>query len=96
VTYIVRSFYHPTILIADIRHKASVGVGSPATTYDLIVDTVILSLFPAIDFNPADWDAQGSSNTWVGATKKYVVTSTSTKTTARVVSSLLDVENTVE
>ncbi|KAJ7849379.1 family A1 protease [Mycena olivaceomarginata] len=48
-----------------VTYIASVGVGSPATTYDLIVDT-------------------GSSNTWVGATKKYVVTSTSTKTTARV------------
>ncbi|KAJ7354299.1 family A1 protease [Mycena albidolilacea] len=48
-----------------VTYIASVGVGSPATSYDLIVDT-------------------GSSNTWVGATKKYVVTSTSTKTTARV------------
>ncbi|KAJ7314717.1 family A1 protease [Mycena albidolilacea] len=48
-----------------LTYIATVGVGSPATLYDLIVDT-------------------GSSNTWVGATKKYVVTSTSTKTTARV------------
>ncbi|KAJ7865374.1 family A1 protease [Mycena olivaceomarginata] len=48
-----------------LTYIATVGVGSPATSYDLIVDT-------------------GSSNTWVGATKKYVVTSTSTKTTARV------------
>ncbi|KAJ7675325.1 aspartic peptidase domain-containing protein [Mycena rosella] len=47
------------------RRAASVGVGSPATTYSLIVDT-------------------GSSNTWVGATQKYVVTSTSTKTTQAV------------
>ncbi|KAJ7897160.1 aspartic peptidase A1, partial [Mycena olivaceomarginata] len=48
-----------------VTYIATVGVGSPATSYDLIVDT-------------------GSSNTWVGATKKYVVTSTSTKTTSRV------------
>ncbi|KAJ7170197.1 aspartic peptidase A1 [Mycena filopes] len=48
-----------------VSYIASVGVGSPATTYDLIVDT-------------------GSSNTWVGATQKYVVTSTSTKSTQAV------------
>ncbi|KAJ7161290.1 aspartic peptidase A1 [Mycena crocata] len=48
-----------------VTYIASVGVGSPATTYSLIVDT-------------------GSSNTWVGATQKYVVTSTSTKTTQTV------------
>ncbi|KAJ7109925.1 aspartic peptidase A1 [Mycena epipterygia] len=48
-----------------VSYIASVGVGSPATTYSLIVDT-------------------GSSNTWVGADTKYVVTSTSTKTTQAV------------
>ncbi|KAJ7040327.1 aspartic peptidase A1 [Mycena alexandri] len=48
-----------------VSYIAAVGVGSPATTYQLIVDT-------------------GSSNTWVGATQKYVVTSTSTKTTQTV------------
>ncbi|KAJ6483899.1 aspartic peptidase A1 [Mycena vulgaris] len=48
-----------------VTYIASVGVGSPATTYSLIVDT-------------------GSSNTWVGATQAYVVTSTSTKTTQTV------------
>ncbi|KAF7347610.1 Aspartic proteinase [Mycena venus] len=48
-----------------VSYIASVGVGSPATTYDLIVDT-------------------GSSNTWVGAGKSYVVTSTSTKSTQSV------------
>ncbi|KAJ7492341.1 aspartic peptidase A1 [Mycena latifolia] len=48
-----------------VTYIASVGVGSPATTYSLIVDT-------------------GSSNTWVGATQSYVVTSTSTKTTQTV------------
>ncbi|KAF8808125.1 family A1 protease [Phlegmacium glaucopus] len=45
-----------------VSYIASVGVGSPATTYSLIVDT-------------------GSSNTWVGATKAYVKTSTSSQTT---------------
>ncbi|KAF8808105.1 acid protease [Phlegmacium glaucopus] len=44
-----------------VSYIASVGVGSPATTYSLIIDT-------------------GSSNTWVGATKAYVKTSTSTQT----------------
>ncbi|CAK5265902.1 unnamed protein product [Mycena citricolor] len=44
-----------------VSYIASVGVGSPATSYDLIVDT-------------------GSSNTWVGAGKNYVKTSTSTRT----------------
>ncbi|KAF8930621.1 hypothetical protein BGZ52_000891 [Haplosporangium bisporale] len=42
-------------------YVASVGIGSPATQYDLIVDT-------------------GSSNTWVGANKPYVKTSTSQQT----------------
>lgn len=44
-----------------IHGVLSVGVGSPASNYDLIVDT-------------------GSSNTWVGAAKPYVVTSTSIQT----------------
>ncbi|KAJ7511570.1 aspartic peptidase domain-containing protein [Mycena galericulata] len=48
-----------------VSYIASVGVGSPATTYQLIVDT-------------------GSSNTWVGASTKYVKTSTSTKTSSTV------------
>ncbi|KAI0046049.1 aspartic peptidase A1 [Auriscalpium vulgare] len=42
-------------------YVASVGVGSPATSYSLLIDT-------------------GSSNTWLGAGKAYVETSTSTKT----------------
>lgn len=41
-----------------VTYVASVGVGSPATDYTLLIDT-------------------GSSNTWVGAGKAYVVTSTS-------------------
>jgi len=44
-----------------VSYVASIGVGSPATQYSLIVDT-------------------GSSNTWVGATKPYVKTSTSMQT----------------
>ncbi|GJE89614.1 aspartic peptidase A1 [Phanerochaete sordida] len=44
-----------------VSYIASVGVGSPATTYNLLVDT-------------------GSSNTWVGAGKSYVPTSTSRTT----------------
>jgi len=43
---------------AVVSYTASVGVGSPATQYTLLVDT-------------------GSSNTWVGAAKKYNPTSTS-------------------
>lgn len=46
---------------AGVTYTASVGVGSPATDYTLLIDT-------------------GSSNTWVGASQKYVPTSTSTKT----------------
>ncbi|KAG2368810.1 aspartic peptidase domain-containing protein [Suillus spraguei] len=42
-------------------YTAEVGVGSPPTTYNLIVDT-------------------GSSNTWIGASTKYVVTRTSINT----------------
>ncbi|KAI0752473.1 acid protease [Daedaleopsis nitida] len=42
-------------------YTASVGVGTPPTFYDLIVDT-------------------GSSNTWVGAGKKFVETSSSVDT----------------
>ncbi|CAA7264889.1 unnamed protein product [Cyclocybe aegerita] len=48
-----------------VTYVASVGVGSPATTYSLLIDT-------------------GSSNTWVGAGKAYVRTSTSTQTRNRV------------
>jgi len=48
-----------------VTYIASVGVGSPATQYNLLVDT-------------------GSSNTWVGAGKAYVRTSTSTSTGDRV------------
>ncbi|PFH52246.1 hypothetical protein AMATHDRAFT_46374 [Amanita thiersii Skay4041] len=44
-----------------VVYAASVGVGSPATTYSLLIDT-------------------GSSNTWVGAGRAYVVTSTSVRT----------------
>ncbi|KII85701.1 hypothetical protein PLICRDRAFT_701179 [Plicaturopsis crispa FD-325 SS-3] len=48
-----------------VTYVANVGVGSPATTYSLLIDT-------------------GSSNTWVGATKAYVRTSTSAQTSNRV------------
>ncbi|KZT30116.1 family A1 protease [Neolentinus lepideus HHB14362 ss-1] len=44
-----------------VTYTTSVGVGSPATSYTLLIDT-------------------GSSNTWVGADKSYVKTSTSTNT----------------
>jgi len=44
-----------------VQYLATVGVGSPATDYSLIVDT-------------------GSSNTWVGAGKAFVKTSTSVST----------------
>ncbi|KAI0094424.1 aspartic peptidase A1 [Irpex rosettiformis] len=48
-----------------VDYVVNVGVGSPATTYSLLVDT-------------------GSSNTWVGAGKSYVKTSTSSQTSDRV------------
>ncbi|KAI9452783.1 aspartic peptidase A1 [Lactarius psammicola] len=44
-----------------VVYQASVGVGSPPTSYNLLIDT-------------------GSSNTWVGAGKAYVRTSTSVQT----------------
>ncbi|KAH8992596.1 acid protease [Lactarius hatsudake] len=52
-----------TIDVTDtgVTYTASVGVGSPATDYTLLIDT-------------------GSSNTWVGAGKKYIQTSTSEDT----------------
>ncbi|KAF7298759.1 Acid protease [Mycena indigotica] len=46
---------------AAVTYTISVGVGSPATDYTLLIDT-------------------GSSNTWIGAGKKYTPTSTSTDT----------------
>ncbi|PCH40297.1 acid protease [Wolfiporia cocos MD-104 SS10] len=46
---------------ASVNYDATVGVGSPATDYTLLIDT-------------------GSSNTWVGADKAYVKTSTSKST----------------
>ncbi|KAF8528491.1 acid protease [Hysterangium stoloniferum] len=48
-----------------VQYLASVGVGSPASQFSLIVDT-------------------GSSNTWVGATKRFTETSTTVATTNRV------------
>jgi len=50
-----------TVTNVATTYVASVGIGSPATTYSLLIDT-------------------GSSNTWVGAGKKYVKTSTSVST----------------
>jgi len=46
---------------AGVTYTMSVGVGSPPTQYDLLIDT-------------------GSSNTFIGAQKKYVPTSTSKST----------------
>jgi len=48
-----------------VTYVATVSVGSPATSYSLLIDT-------------------GSSNTWVGAGKAYVKTSTSVQTANRV------------
>jgi len=48
-----------------VDYVVSVGVGSPATTYSLLVDT-------------------GSSNTWVGAGKAFVQSSTSVQTKDKV------------
>nr|1WKR_A Chain A, Polyporopepsin [Irpex lacteus] len=48
-----------------VDYVVNVGVGSPATTYSLLVDT-------------------GSSNTWLGADKSYVKTSTSSATSDKV------------
>ena len=48
-----------------VGYVASIGVGSPATSYDLAIDT-------------------GSSNTWLGAGKSYVKTSTSKSTGKKV------------
>lgn len=50
---------------AGVTYTASVGVGSPATDYTLLIDT-------------------GSSNTWIGADKKYRKTSTSKATGGKV------------
>lgn len=48
-----------------VTYVATVGVGSPATQYTLLIDT-------------------GSSNTWVGAGKKYVKTKTGKSTSGKV------------
>ncbi|KAI0040822.1 acid protease [Auriscalpium vulgare] len=50
---------------AAVTYTASVGVGSPATDFTLLIDT-------------------GSSNTWVGADKKYTKTKTSKSTNKKV------------
>lgn len=46
---------------SGVAYTASVGIGSPSTSYTLLLDT-------------------GSSNTWVGAGKKYAMTSSSSNT----------------
>ncbi|KDR85732.1 hypothetical protein GALMADRAFT_53199 [Galerina marginata CBS 339.88] len=48
-----------------VTYIANVAVGSPATTFELLIDT-------------------GSSNTWVGATKAFKKTGTSTQTNNKV------------
>ncbi|KII95220.1 hypothetical protein PLICRDRAFT_48185 [Plicaturopsis crispa FD-325 SS-3] len=48
-----------------VSYTSQIGIGSPATSYTLLIDT-------------------GSSNTWVGAGKRYVQTSTSRNTGQRV------------
>ena len=48
-----------------VTYTANVGVGSPPTTYSLLIDT-------------------GSSNTWIGANKAYVKTSSGKATGKRV------------
>ncbi|KAG6845568.1 hypothetical protein H0H87_007247 [Tephrocybe sp. NHM501043] len=48
-------------LNTGVAYTTTIGVGTPPTTYDLLIDT-------------------GSSNTWIGAKKEYVVTSSSVKT----------------
>ena len=68
---LVRFCLTPWCYCADISalavtYTASVGVGSPATDYTLLIDT-------------------GSSNTWVGAQKKYKKTNTSKDTGKSVV-----------
>ncbi|KAJ7849363.1 family A1 protease [Mycena olivaceomarginata] len=60
-----RDVISETVVNRAVNYIATVGVGSPATSYDLLIDT-------------------GSSNTWIGAGKNYVVTSTSTQTSSRV------------
>ena len=55
-----------TIWELGVTYTASVGVGSPAVQYTLLIDT-------------------GSSNTWVGADKKYSPSSTAKSTGAKVV-----------
>ncbi|EIN04215.1 family A1 protease [Punctularia strigosozonata HHB-11173 SS5] len=56
-----RTSYSISVTNTAVTYVASVGVGSPATSYSLLIDT-------------------GSSNTWLGADKKYVKTSTSKST----------------
>ncbi|TFK53811.1 family A1 protease [Heliocybe sulcata] len=60
-----RAEYSFAVTNGAVSYYATVGVGSPATDYTLIVDT-------------------GSSNTWVGAYKRYTRTSTSKSTGGRV------------
>ncbi|KAF8961363.1 aspartic protease [Flammula alnicola] len=60
-----RAIINEQVVNQAVQYVASVGVGSPAITYSLVIDT-------------------GSSNTWVGADKKYVKTSTSTQTSNQV------------
>ncbi|KAI0294265.1 aspartic peptidase domain-containing protein [Multifurca ochricompacta] len=53
--------YRVGVTNVAVVYQATVGVGSPATNYNLLID-------------------MGSSNTWVGAGKTYVRTSTSVQT----------------
>ena len=74
---------------AGVTYTASVGVGSPATQYTLLIDTGLCPLRAVLSCTSLTSCSAGSSNTWVGADKSYRPTSSSKSTGQSVVSSAL-------
>lgn len=71
---------------SGVTYTAAVGVGNPPTSYTLLIDTGEVSKFSWLGALTKQFT--GSSNTWVGADKKYVKTSSSKDTGGKVVSPL--------
>lgn len=70
-----------------MAYTISVGIGSPPTSYELLVDTYVRIARLSSSICWFIYWFSGSSNTWVGANKPYVSTSTSSDTGNSVVSS---------
>jgi hypothetical protein len=72
--FVFRLFIHTLILNSAVTYLASVGVGEPATNYDLLIVSIHFFFVHPLTF----CQDTGSSNTWISAVDKpFKPTSTS-------------------